>query len=121
MNLREYIHQERETARHLPVLGWWFTDGVLQYAEHDWDRLLEQFPTLQEPDACLGDRYNVMLTWRKDEHYLEYEIIEDHSKPVEFFYRNTNTNEVAGWDIEQCLNEQLPKDLVEKMMLFTQE
>ena len=64
------------------------------------NKLAHQNKVLEVPDCCpnngsQGD-FHIMLTWDKDEHYLECEYF--NSEEIEFFYRNRLTNEVWSWE-----------------------
>jgi hypothetical protein len=61
----------------------------------------------QEPDACIGEDNGFMLTWRKDDHYMECEILED--KSIELFYKQGNIIESEDGSLEQTFTEGMLK------------
>jgi hypothetical protein len=99
-----------------------FTRSVLEYAWQVWEILKGYYRIncmyLEIPDACPGHSDNFMLTWSREEHYLECEIFG--SGAVEFFYRNRQTGQVWGEDttVEE-LKAAFPSTIFGKTILFT--
>jgi hypothetical protein len=69
--------------------------------------LLQKACALQEPDACIGEEKGFMLTWRKDDHYMECEILENNN--IELFYKQGNIIESEDGSLEQTFTEGMLK------------
>lgn len=65
--------------------------NLIDFAKLVWERLAEivekQGLCLQVPKVCLGfsNKYYILFTWLKDNHYLECEIF-GNKRGIEFFY-----------------------------------
>jgi hypothetical protein len=79
------------------------------FLDHYWEvwQYCNGYFLLQEPDACIGDEKGFMLTWRKDDHYMECEIFENRS--IELFYKQGNIIEFEDGSLDQGFTEEMLK------------
>lgn len=96
-----------------------FTESVIDIALQVWEKLRSYFISnglcLEVPDACPGQRDNLMYTWSKGEHYFECEMFG--SGEVEFFYRN-RIDSSKVWGEDTTLEQEFSTTIFDKAALF---
>ena len=69
---------------------------------------------LAAPSLDFMSEGRVLLTWNQGEHHLDIEIIPN--APIEFFYRNRNTDET--WEYEYEAGAKLPHEVFQYINKF---
>jgi len=90
------------------------------------NKLAQQNKVLEVPDCCPSEsnegNFHIMFIWDKDEHYLECEIF--NSGVIEFFYRNRDSGEDWGWDLNYSVVKpgfnNHSDELIDKLSLFVE-
>lgn len=95
----------------------WLAEDLITLLIH---KLAQGNKVLEIPDCCPSESnegdFHIILTWDKDEHYLECEIF--NNGDIEFFYRNRFTKQ--DWGEDTTLTQPLSEEVIEKLSLFVE-
>jgi hypothetical protein len=89
-----------------------------QLSEAAWDVLADMLdvvgPDLEIPDAIPGVDGKLFYTWKRDDQYLELEMLPDGT--AEFFFRNRKTGDT--WSEAFRLGQSLPSRAIAEIRQF---
>jgi hypothetical protein len=100
----ERIVREGEISRQLSQAAWDVLTDMLEVVG----------PELEIPDAIAGVDGKLFYTWKRDDQYLELEMLPDGTG--EFFFRDGKTGDT--WSEDFRLGQSLPPNAIGKLRLF---